>query len=110
MTKNPLARAVDAVLGEQSIERDRDENYPWREAHGRLAEVLAGDLDARFAWPPRSDDDLRGFERSMAAGAPPIVEALRGLAPSVLAALAELGFVDVRVAPGPFDVIVATRG
>lgn len=71
----PLAPAVEAVLGEQSIERDRD-RYPWREIHGRLGEVLAGGLDARFAWPPETDEDVRGFERSMAAGTGPIIEAL----------------------------------
>lgn len=72
----PLAAAADAVLGEQSIERDRD-RYPWRAIHGRLPAVLRGELDATFAWPPATDDDVRGFERSMAAGTPPIVEAFR---------------------------------
>ena len=71
----PLVPAVEAVLGEQSIERDRD-RYPWREIHGRLGEVLTGDLDARFAWPPETEDDVRGFERSMAAGTGPIIESL----------------------------------
>ena len=71
----PLVPAVEAVLGERSIERDRDK-YPWREIHGRLGEVLGGGLDARFAWPPVTDDDVRGFEQSMAAGCGPIVEAL----------------------------------
>src|SRR3954447_15431219 len=45
----PLGPAVEAVLGENSIERDR---YPWYEIHGRLGEVLTGGLDAKFAWPP----------------------------------------------------------
>ena len=71
----PLVPAVEAVLGESSIERDRD-RYPWREIHGRLPEVLAGGLDARFAWPPETEEDVRGFEQSMAAGCGPIVEAL----------------------------------
>lgn len=75
VSAEPLAPAVEAVLGERSIERDRD-RYPWREIHGRLPEVLAGDLDARFAWPPESEEDVRGFEQSMAAGCGPIVEAL----------------------------------
>jgi hypothetical protein len=75
-SREPLAAAAEAVLGPGSIERDRDA-YPWRELHGRLPEVLAGGLDARFAWPPRTDAEVRGFERSMAAGTPPIVEALR---------------------------------
>ena len=75
VTAEPLAPAVEAVLGEHSIERDRD-RYPWREIHGRLGEVLAGDLDARFAWPPEIEEDVRGFERSMAAGCGPILESL----------------------------------
>jgi hypothetical protein len=73
----PLIAAVDAVLGERSIERDRN-NYPWRDIYGRLADVLSGRLDARFAWPPRSAEEVRTFEHSMAAGTPPIIEALRG--------------------------------
>ena len=74
-SREPLAAAVEAVLGDTSIERDRDK-YPWREIHGRLREVLNGQLDTRFAWPPRSDQDMRAFEASMAAGCAPIVEAL----------------------------------
>lgn len=74
--REPLVAAADAVLGAQSIERDRD-RYPWRDLHGRLADVLTGALDARFAWPPATADDVRGFEHSMAAGTPPIIEALR---------------------------------
>ena len=79
----PLTAAAEAVLGARSIERDRNDNYPWREIYGRLPDVLEGQLDSRFAWPPRSDIDLRAFERSMAAGCPPIVEALTALAPSI---------------------------
>ena len=71
----PLVPAVEAVLGESSIERDRDK-YPWREIHGRLGEVLAGRLDARFPWPPVTEEDVRGFEHSMAAGCGPILESL----------------------------------
>jgi DNA-binding HxlR family transcriptional regulator len=71
----PLGPAVEAVLGENSIERDRDK-YPWREIHGRLGEVLAGGLDARFPWPPETEEDVRAFERSMAAGCGPILESL----------------------------------
>ena len=77
VSREPLAPAAAAVLGEGSIERDRD-GYPWREVHGRLAEVLRGGVDARFAWPPGTADEVRGFEHSMAAGTPPIIEALRG--------------------------------
>jgi SAM-dependent methyltransferase len=76
VSREPLAAAADAVLGEQSIERDRD-RYPWREIHGRLAEVLAGGLDTRFSWPPGTPDEIQDFERAMAAGCPPIVEAFR---------------------------------
>lgn len=72
----PLANAVEAVLGDRSIERDRN-RYPWRAIHGRLPDVLRGQLDARFSWPPRDDDDVWAFEASMAAGCGPIVEALR---------------------------------
>jgi demethylspheroidene O-methyltransferase len=71
----PLVPAVEAVLGEGSIERDRDK-YPWREIHGRLGEVLTGRLDARFPWPPATEEDVRGFETSMAAGCGPILESL----------------------------------
>ncbi len=70
----PLGPAVEAVLGETSIERERD-RYPWRDIHGRLPQVLAGTLDSRFAWPPASEEDIRGFERAMAAGCPPIIDA-----------------------------------
>jgi hypothetical protein len=72
----PLVPAVEAVLGEASIERERD-GYPWREIHGRLRDVLTGSLDSRFAWPPETQDDIRAFERAMAAGCPPIIEAFR---------------------------------
>jgi demethylspheroidene O-methyltransferase len=75
VSTEPLVPAVEAVLGERSIERDRD-RYPWREIHGRLGEVLAGGLDARFPWPPVTEEDVRGFERSMAAGSAPILQAL----------------------------------
>jgi demethylspheroidene O-methyltransferase len=75
VSAEPLVPAVEAVLGEGSIERDRDK-YPWREIHGRLGEVLAGDLDARFPWPPETEEDVRAFERSMAAGCGPILESL----------------------------------
>lgn len=84
-SREPLAGAADAVLGDASIERDRN-RYPWRQIHGRLADVLAGRLDAAFAWPPRTPEDVRSFERSMAAGTPPIVEALRGARAAVFGA------------------------
>ena len=75
VSTEPLVPAVEAVLGAHSIERDRD-RYPWREIHGHLTEVLTGALDARFAWPPVSAEDVRSFERSMATGCGPIIEAL----------------------------------
>ncbi len=75
VTTEPLTPAFEAVLGEGSIERDRD-RYPWRDLHGRLGEVLAGGLDTKFDWPPVTDEDVRAFERSMAAGCGPINEAL----------------------------------
>ena len=75
ISAEPLVPAVEAVLGERSIERDRD-RYPWRDIHGRLGEVLSGGLDVRFAWPPVTEEDVRGFEHSMAAGCGPIREAL----------------------------------
>jgi demethylspheroidene O-methyltransferase len=75
VSTEPLVPAVDAVLGENSIERDRD-RYPWRDLHGRLPEVLAGGLDARFSWPPETAEEVRAFERSMTAGCGPILEAL----------------------------------
>jgi O-methyltransferase domain len=85
VSREPLSDAVEAVLGEGSIESDRDK-YPWREIHGRLGDVLSGRLDARFAWPPREDADVRAFEASMAAGCTPIVEALRGAGEALWAA------------------------
>jgi SAM-dependent methyltransferase len=74
--REPLVPAALAVLDARSIERDRDA-YPWREVHGRLADVLRGDRSARFAWPPATPDEVAAFERSMAAGCAPIVEAFR---------------------------------
>jgi hypothetical protein len=75
-TSEPLGAAVEAVLGKTSIERDRD-RYPWREIYGRIPSVLAGEVDTRFAWPPGTPDEVRDFERAMAAGCPPIIEAFR---------------------------------
>jgi demethylspheroidene O-methyltransferase len=67
VSTEPLVPAVEAVLGENSIERDRD-RYPWRDLHGRLREVLTGGLDARFSGPPETAEEVRAFERSMTAG------------------------------------------
>lgn len=76
ISREPLTVAAQAVLGPQSIERDRNA-YPWTEIHGRLDDVLHGQLDTRFAWPPASAEEVQAFEVSMAVGSAPIVEALR---------------------------------
>ncbi|MER7165339.1 methyltransferase [Micromonospora sp. NPDC000207] len=73
-----LRDAVLAVFGPDSVERDRD-RYPWRVLHGRLAESLRGEVgmsDDDFAWPPRTDEQTAEFERSMAVGVGPVVEAV----------------------------------
>ncbi|HEX6497419.1 MAG TPA: methyltransferase [Micromonosporaceae bacterium] len=74
-----LRDAAEAVVGPASLERDRD-RYAWRTVHGRLIEVLRGDLAVPaedFAWPPGDDEQVAAFERSMAAGLVPIVETFR---------------------------------
>jgi len=75
----PLADAARAVVGESSIERDRD-RYRWRDIHGHLPEVVRGELaispDA-FTWPPETAEQVRAFEASMAVGIPPVVETFR---------------------------------
>jgi hypothetical protein len=76
VSAEPLVPAVEAVLGETSIERDRD-RYPWRDIHGRLRDVLAGSLDSKFSWPPGSPEEISDFERAMASGCPPIIDAFR---------------------------------
>jgi len=74
----PLEQAARAVLGPESIERDRD-RYGWREIHGRLPDVLRGthsvSRDA-FDWPPVDAGQIASFEASMAAGIPPIAESM----------------------------------
>lgn len=73
-----LEDAARAVLGPQSIERDRD-RYDWRRIHGELPAVLRGERSIEsFDWPPRTQDQVEGFEASMAAGARPIVESFLG--------------------------------
>jgi ubiquinone/menaquinone biosynthesis C-methylase UbiE len=72
----PLKPAVTAVLGVNSIERDRDK-YQWREIYGRLPEVLRGEHSVSseaFDWPPRTPEKIASFEESMAAGCKPIIE------------------------------------
>ena len=93
-SREPLAAAVEAVLGPRSIEQDRDK-YPWRAIHGRLGDVLNGRLDARFAWPPGNDEDVRVFEASMAAGCPPIVESLHDARETVFGSASAKRWLDV---------------
>jgi len=72
----PLVAAAVAVVGPTSIERDRD-RHPWRSIHGRLPSVLRGVTGIpkeEFDWPPRSDEQIASFEKSMALGVPPIIE------------------------------------
>ncbi|RKH43350.1 methyltransferase [Corallococcus sicarius] len=74
-----LRAAADAVLGPRSLERDR-EKYDWKALHGRLPEVLRGQhamSAASFDWPPRTPEQVEGFEASMAAGLGPILETFR---------------------------------
>ncbi len=78
-----LRAAALAVLGPQSLEKDR-ERYAWRELHGRLPAVLRGEHAmpaAAFDWPPRTAEQVEGFEASMAAGLPPILETFRAHGP-----------------------------
>lgn len=85
----PLSDAATLVLGPESIERDRD-RYAWRKMHGHLVEVVRGDrgvTEEDFAWPPRTPEQVAGFERSMAAGMPPIVESFSLYLHDVLAQL-----------------------
>jgi demethylspheroidene O-methyltransferase len=89
----PLGAAVEAVLGDRSIEWDR-EKYSWQQIYGRLGDVLRGQLDSRFAWPPRDEQEVRAFEASMAAGCAPIVQALRQAHP-VLFETASRRWLDV---------------
>jgi demethylspheroidene O-methyltransferase len=72
-----LAPAARAVLGPDSIERGRDQQSGWRQIAGRLTEVLRGGSgisEAAFSWPPRTPEQIAGFEESMAMGCPPIAE------------------------------------
>lgn len=74
-----LRAAAEAVLGPRALERDR-EKYDWKALHGRLPEVLKGQHSmsaASFDWPPRTPEQVEGFEASMAAGLGPILETFR---------------------------------
>ncbi|MDB4936297.1 MAG: Hydroxyneurosporene methyltransferase [Labilithrix sp.] len=73
-SSEPLTEAASAVLGPTSIERDRD-RYDWRAIHGQLPAVLRAErsIDS-FDWPPKTPEQVRSFEGSMAAGCAPILE------------------------------------
>ncbi len=75
-----LREAAEKVLGPDSLERDRDANFPWRELYGQLAQVLRGERSmptAVFEWPPNTPEKVARFEASMAAGLGPITEVFR---------------------------------
>jgi SAM-dependent methyltransferase len=83
-----LRAAAEAVLGPHSPERDR-EKYAWRELHGHLPEVLRGERSISphsFDWPPRTPEQVVGFEASMAAGLGPILETFRAHADALFPA------------------------
>lgn len=72
-----LLEGARTVLGPDSLERDRD-GYPWRTLQGRLPEVLRGEhgiASEAFDWPPRTPEQVAGFEASMSAGVGPAIEA-----------------------------------
>ncbi|WP_030486987.1 methyltransferase [Micromonospora chokoriensis] len=71
-----LCAAAAAAVGPAAIERDRD-TYPWQRLHGRLAESLRGEVsmaDDDFCWPPKTDEQMESFERSMSVGLGPVIE------------------------------------
>lgn len=79
----PLEPAARAVVGPESIERDRD-RHAWQAIHGRLPAVLRGEAGVppgAFAWPPSSAEQTARFEQSMAAGIPPIAASFRAARP-----------------------------
>jgi demethylspheroidene O-methyltransferase len=79
----PLEEATRLVLGPASLERDRD-RYDWRAIRGRLPEVLRGEHHiASFDWPPRTPEQVAGFEASMAHGIGPILEAFGAAGPAL---------------------------
>lgn len=72
-------QAAADVLGPGSQELDRD-GYPWRTLHGRLPEVLRGELrmpEEAFVWPPADQAQVASFEQSMAVGLGPIIESFQ---------------------------------
>ena len=69
VSREPLAAAVEAVLGDTSIERTVTTIRGARST-AACGTCCSGRLDARFAWPPRSDDDVRAFEAQHGGGLP----------------------------------------
>jgi SAM-dependent methyltransferase len=78
--------AAEKVVGPKSLERDR-EQYPWQQLKGRLKDALRKAQDEKngivgidpkdFDWPPKTPEQVAGFEASMAAGLGPILEVFR---------------------------------
>ncbi len=103
----PIKAAALAVVGPESIERDR-ERYGWRDIYGHLPAVLRGERSTSretFDWPPRSADQVAAFEASMAAGCAPIIEAFLGAAGALWGDARTLRLLDV----GGGDGLLAQR-
>jgi demethylspheroidene O-methyltransferase len=103
----PLKQAALAVVGPESIERDRDK-YGWRDIYGHLPAVLRGERSTSretFDWPPRSADQVASFEASMAAGCAPIIEAFLGAASALWGDRSSVRLLDV----GGGDGLLAAR-
>ncbi|WP_394830919.1 methyltransferase domain-containing protein [Pendulispora rubella] len=108
--REPLEAAARAVLGETSIERDRD-TYPWRVLENKLPATLRGEhhvpRDA-FDWPPSTPTQHAQFEASMAAGVPPIAEAFRTAHDDIFVTGSER-WLDVGGGDGALAASVLTR-
>jgi len=90
-------KAATDVVGPGSLECDRD-TYPWRRLHGRLTDVVRGDLSVPvevFSWPPKDEAQTETFEKSMAAGLGPIVETFRSHADQWMPHRDDLRLLDV---------------
>ncbi|MEA2747947.1 MAG: hypothetical protein QOI41_2090 [Myxococcales bacterium] len=94
-SSEPLTEAASAVLGATSIERDRD-RYDWRTIHAQLPAVLRAERSIEsFDWPPKTPDQVRSFEASMAAGCPPILESFLAARTEIFGAGQPLRWLDV---------------
>lgn len=81
-----VAAAAAAVLGEGSLERDRD-RHPWRQMEGKVEDALRGRWsmpEEAFSWPPVGEEQTAAFEQSMSAGIGPVEEAFRLHHPALL--------------------------